>query len=68
MAGHLIDDAKQGLLRMQPVLINHNHVRRKRKANRAAHCLAKLAISQLLDTMWVAECPSIIHHVISAEL
>jgi hypothetical protein len=61
--GHLIDDAKQGLLRMQPFLINHV----RREANWVAHCLAKLAISQLLDAMWVAECPSIIHHVISAE-
>jgi hypothetical protein len=41
------------------------HVRRD--ANKAAHVLAKCAISQLLDRVWIQECPSYITDVVLAD-
>jgi hypothetical protein len=61
--GNLVDEAKQGLCCMQPVVIQHV----LREANQAAHLLAKTAVSQLLDKEWIEECPLSIQNVISAE-
>jgi len=61
--GNLIDEAKQGLGCMNPVVIQYA----LREANQAAHILAKIAISQLLDKEWFEECPSSIQNVISVE-
>jgi hypothetical protein len=41
------------------------HVRRE--ANHAAHYLAKLAVKQLCDCVWLGECPPPISDVILAE-
>jgi hypothetical protein len=38
-----------------------------RDANKVAHALAKLAISQSVDYMWLDECPSSIHHLVYAD-
>jgi hypothetical protein len=38
----------------------------RRDANTAAHKVVKLAISQLLDEVWIEECPSILRNVILA--
>lgn len=46
-------------------LVEVQHV--SRSANRAAHVLAKHALSQLLNNTWVAECPSIIQNVVVAD-
>jgi hypothetical protein len=56
MFGHLIDGVKQcltGFIRWQ---VKHVYC----KANRAAHELAKLAIQQVNDNVWIEECPSCI--------
>jgi hypothetical protein len=38
-----------------------------RKSNKAAHVLAKCAISQLLDKTWVGECPPLIQSIVAVE-
>jgi hypothetical protein len=43
--GQLIEDIRLGLQQFHSFSINHV----KREGNQAAYCLAKLAISQLLD-------------------
>jgi hypothetical protein len=35
--------------------------------NTATHTLAKVTISQLLDELWVEECPSYIQSIVLAE-
>jgi hypothetical protein len=57
--GQLIEDTRSGLQQFHSFI---NHV--KRDANQVAHRLAKLAISQLLDTSWLDECHSIIQNVV----
>lgn len=52
--GHLIEDTRQSLGRFQ--FFSVKHIKIKREANKAAYCLAKiLAISQLLDKIWMQE-------------
>jgi hypothetical protein len=37
------------------------------EANKVAHCLAKLAVNQSLDHVWIGECPSSIHNLVLAK-
>jgi len=38
-----------------------------RDANKVAHDLAKLVVTQPCDSMWIGECPSPIQHLVSVE-
>jgi hypothetical protein len=38
-----------------------------RAVNTATHTLAKFAISQMLDKLWVEECPSYIRFIVLVE-
>ncbi len=51
--GQLIEDTRSGLQHFHSFFIKHV----KRDANQVPNRLAKLAISQLLDTSWI-ECSS----------
>jgi hypothetical protein len=57
--GQLIEDTRSSLQDFHSFFIKHV----KRDTNQVAHRLAKLAISQLLDTSWI-ECPSFIQDII----
>jgi ribonuclease HI len=61
--GQLIEDIKVKPKCLQQVEIIHVN----RAANLAAHSLAKFAISQLLDELWMEECPSYIQSIVLAE-
>jgi hypothetical protein len=61
--GLLISDMKFLLSTIE--VINFQHV--KRDANKAAHCLAKFAITHMIDKVWVKHCPPIIQHVVLEE-
>lgn len=59
----MIDDIKESFSQFDSVVVSHVC----REGNRAAHIMAKCAISQLLDNIWVEECPSFIQHVVAAD-
>lgn len=61
--GQLIADIKEFCSHFSSVEVMHA----RRESNKAAHVLAKRAISQLLDNIWVGECPSFIRSVVAAE-
>jgi ribonuclease HI len=61
--GQLIEDIKVKAKCLQQVEITHVN----RAANFAAHSLAKFAISQLLDELWMDECPFYIQSIVLAE-
>jgi hypothetical protein len=61
--GQLISYTKLILSR----LANHSFQHVKKDANKAAHCMAKFALSQLLDKVWVEDYPLIIQHIVLAE-
>jgi hypothetical protein len=59
----LIEDSRTMLSFFNSVEVVHV----RREANKAAHVLARNAISQLLDKVWVAECPPLISSIVLAE-
>jgi ribonuclease HI len=59
----IVEDTKVLLQSLHPVVIQHA----SRAVNTAAHTLAKVAISQLLDELWAEECPSYIQSIVLAE-
>jgi ribonuclease HI len=61
--GQLIEDTKVKAKSLHQVEISHVN----RAANLAAHSLAKFAISQLLDELWIEECHSYIQSIVLAE-
>ncbi|XP_062155310.1 uncharacterized protein LOC133863384 [Alnus glutinosa] len=61
--GQLIDNIKSYFSHFSPVKVNHV----RREANVAAHVMAKMAISNLLNHSWVGECPRFIQDVVAAE-
>jgi hypothetical protein len=61
--GHLIDDIKVLFQRVIPLEINHI----SRVANMAAHLMAKMAVNQGLDIIWMGECPPCMQSLILAE-
>jgi ribonuclease HI len=63
VCGQLIMDTKTILSRL--VSVSFQHV--KMDANKVAHCLAKFALSQMLDKVWVEDCPPIIQPIVFAE-
>lgn len=54
--GQIIEDIRTSFHSFPYVDVYHV----KRGANMAAHVLAKCAISQSLDKVWIGECPSFI--------
>lgn len=58
--GQLIEDTRIVLQSFQSFTVQHV----KRVANQAAHVLATLALSQLIDFVWRGECPSPIYQVV----
>jgi len=58
--GHLIEDTRLWLQRLDPFCVYHV----RRDANLVAHRVAKLAISQLLNEVWLEDCPSFLQDVI----
>jgi hypothetical protein len=61
--GHLIVDTRACLSQVLSYSVLHVQI----EANTVAHKLAKLALSQLLDEVWLDECPFVIRNVIIAE-
>jgi len=61
--GQLIMDTKSIMSSLD--FVSFQHV--KRDANKVAHCLAKFALSQMLDKVWVEDCPPIIQPIVLAE-
>jgi hypothetical protein len=61
--GHLIVNARTCLVQMFSYSIHHV----RQAANSVAHSLAKLTLSQLLDEVWLDDCPSVIRDVILAK-
>ncbi|XP_062155083.1 uncharacterized protein LOC133863104 [Alnus glutinosa] len=61
--GQLIIDTKSILSSLDSVSFQHV----KRDANKVAHCLAKFALSQMLDKVWVEDCPPIIQPIVLAK-
>jgi hypothetical protein len=59
----LIEDSRTMLSFFNSVEVVHV----RREANKAAHVLARNAISQLLDKVWVADCPPLISPIVLAE-
>jgi ribonuclease HI len=60
--GQLIEDTKIYLAYFTSIKVMHV----QRNANKATHVLAKCAISQLLDKVWIQECHSYITDVVLA--
>jgi ribonuclease HI len=63
MIGHLINDVRQCLKNIPRWQVNHVF----REANRVAHELAKHALKQANDIVWVDECPSCIRDILLTE-
>lgn len=63
LIGHLIDDVKTGLNVYSKWKVEHVH----REANKVAHNLAKLAIQQATDSVWLDEGPSCIGDILLVE-
>jgi ribonuclease HI len=61
--GFLIEDSWTMFSFFNSVEVSHV----KREANKATHVLARNAISQLLDKVWVADCPPLISPIVLAE-
>jgi hypothetical protein len=61
--GQLIENTRIVLQDFQAYKVIHV----KRQANQAAHVLATLALSQLLDFVWQGKCPAPISQIIFAE-
>lgn len=61
--GNLIEATRSFFSYLTSVEVSHV----KREGNKAAHVLARCAISQRLDNVWVEECPSLIHDIVLAE-
>jgi ribonuclease HI len=61
--GHLIDDTKLLLQRFCSWEVQHV----KRGANMAAHSLAKGALRQSLEQIWLEDSPVFIHDIVCAE-
>jgi hypothetical protein len=61
--GQLIEDTRTRLHGITQFQLQHI----RREANHAAHSLAKWAVNQLCDCMWVGECPPQLLDVILAE-
>jgi ribonuclease HI len=64
VCGQLLDDIKTFFSHFNSVDVRHV----RRDANKGAHVLAKCAISQLLDMVWVEECPPFIHSIVLANI
>lgn len=63
MFGQLIEDTKIMINSLQASEVKHT----RRDANTAAHLLAKLALMQSIDQVWLEECPSSIQSIVLAE-
>jgi hypothetical protein len=61
--GQLIEDTKIKLNSFSSKRVIHV----PRVANNVAHCLAKFALSQRLDNVWIEECPSFIQGAVLVE-
>jgi ribonuclease HI len=64
VCGQLLDDIKTLFSHFPSVDVRHV----RRDANKAAHVLAKCAISQMLDMVWVEECLPFIHIIVLADI
>jgi len=51
--GQLIEDTKVRIHCLQTYYVRHT----RRDVNKGAHRMAKVALSQLLDRVWLEECP-----------
>jgi ribonuclease HI len=61
--GQIIEDTQVVLKSFHFFTVQHV----KRGANQAAHMLATLALSQLINYVWRGACPSVIHHIVMTE-
>jgi ribonuclease HI len=61
--GQIIEDTRVVLKSFHFFTVQHV----KRGANQAAHMLATLALSQLINCIWRGACPSVIHHIVMTE-
>jgi ribonuclease HI len=61
--GHIVDGIKLGLSQLRSWQINHV----KRDANSAAHVLAREAIKNVIDRVWVEETPNCIYGIVLRE-
>jgi len=62
--GHFIDCIKVELSSLRSYKVVHV----LREANCAAHLLAKAAVTQVIDSIWLKENPPIIYDVVCREL
>lgn len=61
--GHVIEDTKVLLERVEPVAIKHIN----RSGNKVAHSLSQMAVSQMGDFIWLEAIPRCIHSLVLAE-
>ncbi len=61
--GHVIEDTKVLLERVESVAIKHVN----RSGNKVAHSLSQMAISQMGDFIWLKEIPQCIFALVLAE-
>ncbi len=61
--GQIIEDSRARLHDLSQVQINHA----RREASHVAYALAKLVVNQLLNCVWVGECPLPIQPIIIVE-